>query len=339
MAEGGDTTFDNPAYDPYDDPYDDDRFDETTPFIRHTSTPHYGEEIEMQTMQHETSGLPETSTAETAFGGGPTSSEVAWVATKELFPNMSSTELEVSYKNGKLQVKMFGAGKKMYPLITTDRDTKQESINKSLPKEIKKALGQSKYERVQQITSDRRKQLLKEKETVAQSKTYKENLDMLEKKMEDTQKELEEEKDEYLPDHDKINKLQSKIRVLEGERTKAKKQLKDSILAEKDETTLREEISALEDVEDEVLRQQEKTNKTNYLKSIKERKTAIIWQKNHDFDEYLQIPDSDPEAKETKAKILFMLDQHIKELVEEEKKTGEELAEQQTISDEKIKKT
>ena len=78
MAESGDTTFENPAYDTYDYPYDDDRFDETTPFIQQTSTPYSygGENIEMQTMQHETTGLPEKSYTEAAFGG-PKTSEAA----------------------------------------------------------------------------------------------------------------------------------------------------------------------------------------------------------------------------------------------------------------------
>jgi len=296
--------------------------------------------IEMQTMHREESGLPETSSAETAFGGGgPTASEAAWAAAKDLFPDISPSDLVVSYNTkDKLQVKMFGAGKKMYSLFTTDRSTGIEAINKNLPKEIRKALGQSKYERVQQITSDKQKELKESQEKAAQSEIDKKNLDMLEKKMEDTQKELKKEKNEYLPDQNKIKKLRGKIRVLEGDITKARKQLKDSILDGKDETALREEYSALEDAEDEALRQQEKTNKTNYLKSIKERKTNIIWQKNQDFDEYLQIPDSDPEAKEAKAKILFMLDRRLKELDMEEKKTEKELSEQQTISDEKIKK-
>jgi len=335
MAKGGDTSFENLAYKPYDDdddPYDD-RFNETTPFIQQTSTPHYGEHIEMQTML----GLPEKSYVETSFGG-PKTSEAAWVAAKDYFPNMSASELDVSYNTkGKLQVKMFGAGRKLYNLFTTDRSTGHESINKSLPKEIRTALGQSRFEKVQQITSEKRKELKKREKTV-QSKIDKENLNIIEKKMEDIQKELEEEKNEYLPDHAKIGKLQGKLRVLEGDHTKAKKQLKDSILAEKDETALREEIGALEDVEDEGLRQQEKTNKTNYLKAIKEEKTALIWQKNQDFDEYLQIPDSDPEAKEAKGKILFILDERLKKLDVKEKKIEKELAEQQTISVEKIKK-
>jgi len=160
MAEGGDTTFENPAYDP-DDLYDD-RFDETAPFIiKKTSTPNSygGENIEMQTMHHETSGLPQKSYVETIFSG-PKTSEAAWVAAKDLFPNMSSSELEVSYNTkGKLQVKMFGASKKMYSLMTTDRRTGIETINKSLPKEIKTALGQSKYEKLNKVTSDKQKEL------------------------------------------------------------------------------------------------------------------------------------------------------------------------------------
>jgi len=166
MASGVDKTFENPAFEP--DPFDDE-FNDTTPFILPTSTPNsYGSEngIEMQTMQHKASGLPQKSYVETIFSG-PNTSKAAWVAAKDLFPNMSSTDLELSYNTrGKLQVKMFGAGKKMYSLMTTERGTNRETINKSLLKEIKKALGQSKYEKVQQITSDHRKKL-KESEEMA----------------------------------------------------------------------------------------------------------------------------------------------------------------------------
>ena len=40
---------------------------------------------------------------------------------------------------------MFGAGKKTYNLLTTDRGTGREQINKSLPKELQNALRESKY--------------------------------------------------------------------------------------------------------------------------------------------------------------------------------------------------
>ena len=62
-------------------------------------------------MHHEKDWLPATSYVETRFDV-PTLSEQAWVAAKDLFPDMSSSELEVSYNaKGRLQVKMFGAGK------------------------------------------------------------------------------------------------------------------------------------------------------------------------------------------------------------------------------------
>ena len=156
MAEGEGTSFENPTFEvPWDD--DDDYGDETTPFVPNgASTPafsqyqaHVREEIEMKTMQDK--GRPDTSYVETSFGA-QASSEQAWIAAKDLFPKMSSSELEVSYNTkGRLQVKIFGAGKKTYNLMTTDRGTGREQINKSLPKEIQNALGESKYKMQRKI--------------------------------------------------------------------------------------------------------------------------------------------------------------------------------------------
>ena len=71
-AESEGTTFENPAYDPYG--LDDDEKQEvnkTRPFDPvGASTPYNaGEQTEMRTMQHEQSGLPDTSYSETSFGG------------------------------------------------------------------------------------------------------------------------------------------------------------------------------------------------------------------------------------------------------------------------------
>ena len=151
MAEGEGTSFENPTFEP--DPWDDDDYrDETAPFIPNgASMPafsqyqaHVQEEKEMKTIQDK--GRPDTSYVETSFGA-QTPSERAWVAAKDLFPKMSSSELKVSYNTkGRLQVKMLGAGKNTYNLMTTERGTGQEQINKSLPKEIQNALGETKYE-------------------------------------------------------------------------------------------------------------------------------------------------------------------------------------------------
>ena len=113
MAEGG---FENPSFHPEEIPWDDDNDDdtggdETTPFLpTSASTPGPGEEIGMQKMQHEKTGLREKSYIETPFGAS-TLSERAWLTAKDLFPDMSSSELEVLYiSKGRLHVKLFGAG-------------------------------------------------------------------------------------------------------------------------------------------------------------------------------------------------------------------------------------
>jgi hypothetical protein len=104
------------------------------------------------------------------FTGAQSLSEQAWVAAKEIFPDMSSSELEVSYSSkGKLQAKMFGTGKKTYDIFTKDRITGRDRINPNLSKEIKKALGTPKYERDQQQLKNKQKEL-KEKQYEASQK-------------------------------------------------------------------------------------------------------------------------------------------------------------------------
>ena len=208
-AEGGD------VYDPTEplilDDGDDDydvrqSLNTTQPFEPgQPSTPyHRGEQVEMQTMQQEASGLPEKSfVVETSFGASKTS-EKAWLAAKDLFPNMSSSDLVVLYDTkGKLKVKMFGASKKTYSLITTDRSTGKESINKSLPKEIKTALGQSKYEKVQQIKSEKRKQLKESEERALQKEKKKKDMDEIREKLRQTQRNLESLENSDAPERDK----------------------------------------------------------------------------------------------------------------------------------------
>ena len=107
------------------------------------STPYNGrEQYEMQTMMHEQSGLPDVSYEETPLLGAQSETQNSWDALTSRFPRASATKLETSYsKRGRLQVKMFGFGKKAYPLFTRDNNTGQERLNPSLPKEIKNSLG------------------------------------------------------------------------------------------------------------------------------------------------------------------------------------------------------
>ena len=91
----------------------------------------------------------ESSTTETSLiEGSPlsrvlTSNAKAWETLTGMFPDVKATELEATYsKTGKLQVKMFGHGKRAYPLFTKDKDTGGQRLNPILPRQIKSALGQ-----------------------------------------------------------------------------------------------------------------------------------------------------------------------------------------------------
>ena len=90
------------------------------------STP--SEQYEMQTMMHEQSGLHDLSYEETPLLGAQAEKARSWDALTRLFPRARATDLETSYRDGRLQVKRAGFGKKTYFLFTTDRSTKQERL-------------------------------------------------------------------------------------------------------------------------------------------------------------------------------------------------------------------
>ena len=175
MAEGEDPYFsENPAYN--DNPDDDDdqeinrdgpqEFDSTWSFRPGAaSTP--GEQYEMQTMMHEQSGLHDASYEETPLlGDAQAINQISWDALTRKFPNASSIKLETSYsKTGRLQVKMYGFGKKSYPLFTRDSNTKQERLNPSLTKEIKDALGKS----AEQIIAEDRDSIREQRQRLAEA--------------------------------------------------------------------------------------------------------------------------------------------------------------------------
>ena len=333
MAEGGDVTFEMPWHDPYDDPYDDDRDDEMTPLILQTSTPHSrgGEEIVMQTMQHESLGLPEKSQAETSFGGSKTS-EMAWVTAKNLFPDMSSSELEVSYNTkGKLQVKMFGSGKKLYSLITTERGTNREVINKSLPKEIKTALGPSKYERVQKITSDKRKELKESQDLAAQREQNKKEMDEKTEDLKKAKKDLEDLENAEASARE-IERAQAKVRTLEAEKVKAHSKFLKSVDAEK-KTSIEDDISVLEELQKENEADVERAGAREALAAIQTRKEALGWRKEQEIRKLAY--ETDLEKRRLAKEKLFELNKSYQEIVSDENTFKTILGEKLTLTEEK----
>ena len=141
MADGVDPCGykDPPLDDRLDNDDNEEEVDRTRPFQPGAaSTPyHGGEQYQMQTMQHEQSGLPDASYEEAPLLGAQSERQTSLGALTHWFPRASATNLETSYsKAGRLQVKMFGTGKKAYPLFTRDVNTKQEHLNPALPKKI-----------------------------------------------------------------------------------------------------------------------------------------------------------------------------------------------------------
>jgi len=149
MAQGGDDFgFKDPELDKkLDHDEEEEEVNRTQPFQPDdrgdTSTPyHRGDNIEMETMLHELSGLPDTSyEEEKTLLGSQAEQQKSWTVLTDLFPDASAIDLETSYKKGRLQVKMMGSGKKLYRFFTTEKGTGKQQLNPQLTKEIKQALG------------------------------------------------------------------------------------------------------------------------------------------------------------------------------------------------------
>ena len=146
------------------------QYDETPGPSGECQGEHQDEQIGMETfdkLEHiknelaKLKGEDKTGNAEKYFIEGDTYSRVllatedAWEALERIYPDSKATELEASYsKKGKLQVKMFGKGKTIYTLYTTDKKTGEQNLNPNLTKEIRKALRSTREELILQKDLD-----------------------------------------------------------------------------------------------------------------------------------------------------------------------------------------
>ena len=170
MAEGEDPfAYKDPVLDDNLDNDDDEQeVDTTRPFRPGaSSTPYYGAgQYEMQTMMHEQSGLPDTSYEETPLLGTQAEAQNSWDALTRLFPRANAINLETSFsKTGRLQVKMYGVGKKSYPLFTNDCKTGKDRWNPQLTKEIKDSLGRS----AEEIIVEDRDSIIEQRQRLAKA--------------------------------------------------------------------------------------------------------------------------------------------------------------------------
>ncbi|KAL9968150.1 hypothetical protein ACROYT_G026487 [Oculina patagonica] len=307
MAEGGgEFGYEDPDLDQDldhnsdNDDEEEQEVDTTRPFQPgEASTPyHGGEQHEMQTMQHEQSGLPDTSYDETPLlGSAQSMSEKAWNALKGVFPESSSTNLEASYSlKGRLQVKMAGAGKKLYNLFTTKRGTGgNQQLNPSLTKEIRKELGPMAQELIERDNEEIResRQRLREAESqLQQAETIAMQKEKATQEVEDLRIRIERTNAKMVQlgsnveNESELRRLNQLKKNLEKDFENAKKEVsaleKQAKQKAKEQTRVGQLRASLAAKESERNTLQERLNDTRALEDLKEKEAELKRQNEED---------------------------------------------------------
>ena len=315
MAEGG---FDerDPLTDHTDDRDDDDEQEVNINQPDAESTRNDDEHFEMQTFQHEQSGLPETSYEETSFfGSAQSSKERAWGVLTGLFPKSSSISLDASYsEKGRLQVKMAGAGKKLYDLFTTKRSTGEQQLNPKLTQEIRRELGPMAQEVIErdneEIRNDRRrlieaeKQLRDKEKLASEREKAAQEVQNLRNKNERVQAQIDAHTQEHgttIESESELRRLQQLKKNLQTDFENAKKEVsalqKQAKTKAKEQTNvdqLRAKIAAKERERNTV---QERFNDTRTLDELKEQE-AELQRQNEEDQAVIDNEDTSPSDKQ-----------------------------------------
>ena len=131
-----------------------------------------------------------------------------------------------------------------------------------------------------------------------------------------------------------IEKAKAKVRTAESEKVKSRSKYLKSVGAEKNKRSIEEDISVLEDLQEEDLVQEEQSFTSESLKAIRKRKEAIDWRKKIELDKVLNH-DADPETRELAQNKLSELEKSYQQLVSEEKRFQQILGEKQSLTNEK----
>ena len=287
-----------------DDDDDEQEVNTTRPFYPGSASTPYngGEQHEMQTMQHEQSGLPDTSYDETPLLGSRTQSvqERAWGALKGLFPKSSSTSLEASYSlKGRLQVKMAGAGKKLYDLFTTKRGTGEQQLNPNLSKEIRRELGPMAREvverdneeisKIQHSIIEGEKQIRDDKKLTSKIEKLDQELQNLRNKKEQTQAQIDADTQEHGTTLERESRLREKRQLLKNYQTDfenkkkelaaLKKQVKQNEKVQKKIDQSRASLAAKESERNTI---EARFNDTKTLDELKEQEAELQRQNEED---------------------------------------------------------
>ena len=322
MAEGGDFGYydhdldhdiDNDGYDDDDD--DDQEVDRTQPFNPgQASTPyHGGEQVEMQTMQHEQSGLPSYDETSPLLSVQQKSKQ-SWNALTDMFPEASASSLETTYSfRGKLQVKMIGIGKKVYNLFTKDRTTKEQKLNPSLPKEILNSLGK----RAEQIIAEDRDTIQEQRQRLVEAEKQREaekiaavreeelqEMENLKQQTERTQARidaLQEEHGSNLESEAELRRLKQSKKNHQTEYEKKKKEVDALEKQAKNEQKVQEKVQKERAKLDEIVKKrnviEERLNSTKPLDDLNERE-AELRQQNAEDQAIIDAEDASPSERQ-----------------------------------------
>ena len=194
------------------------------------------------------------------------------------------------------------------------------------------ALGQSKYERVQQITSDKRKELKESQEKAAQIEKNKQQMDEIREELSEQQRNLESLENSDAPQRD-IDKSKARIRTLEAEHVKARNKYEKSVGVKENAESIQEVVSVLEDLEEEDTVAEERDGAREALIAIQRRKEILGTRKEYELRTLVR--ETDPEKIRAAKDKLFDLDKSYRQIVADENTFKTILGEKLTITEEK----
>ena len=266
-----DNAADNPIYNadlsqhpiPDEDKEDWKRFNSNTTGPQASSTPG-GDNVQMTTRlppeRQGASGNTETSFT-TGFGQGDpiTLQNIARREIEGEFPNASFTELDFRYEKaeksgGQIIMVKYHTSDKEYPLYTKSRGDTEKTLNTSLPKQIKDALGKSVTEelnetnaQLQDLENQEKAQLKafrQAEEGAAEAQRLRQKMNAIRARIADNSARMQQLEDTHGPlDKEAIQKLKDEIRSLEADHQEKRKQLDAAAKAAKPAQKFQQDIN------------------------------------------------------------------------------------------------
>ena len=333
MAEGGgEFGYDDPNLDhdidndDWDDDWDDDQeVNRTQPFDPRAASTPYGEQYEMQTMQHEQSGLPDTSYEETPFlrRAGSISDlqnesllrqkmKKAVDMIKAKFPKVNFEIIKVRRGTGKNVGKIVAIGVKggEYKILKDD----ESDLTKSFLDSFKKKLGPRAKEIILQdrnIIQEQRQRLAEAENQERQANVLAAEKEKEEQEMENLRQQIErtqaridslqEEQGSNLESEAELNRLkqlkknyQKDLDSKKKRRPRLKKTQKNK---EKTKAKVDREKVKLAQIEKERNEIEERLNNTKALDELKERENDLKRQ-NEEDQAIIQDENTTPSERE-----------------------------------------